>query len=424
MGKALDHPAPVATILGLAFKLYDPDHLLGEVDELGITCALVPTGHQGVCIGRRHYPGGAAFMNGPTWGKDVFIPLEWIIGGREYAGQGWRMLVECLSVGRCISLPAMSVASGKLASYVTGAYARIRDQFGLPIGKFEGVDEAMARIAGHTYQMEAAQDLALTALDLGEKPSVLSAILKYHNTERMRKVLNDAMDVHGGRAVVLGPRNYLARAYQAVPIAITVEGANILTRSMIIYGQGAIRCHPFVLREMQSVQRDDLIEFDRAVTGHINFVISNVFRSLWLGLTGAHLTRVPCGAEVRRYYQQLTRLSSAFALLSDMAMLSLGGTLKFREKLSARLGDVLSGLYIASACLKRFEREGAAKDDQVILQWAVESNLYDIQHAMDGFLANLPNRLLAGILRAIIFPWGGGVSSHLPIASAPKWRAI
>ncbi|VEB43483.1 Acyl-CoA dehydrogenase, short-chain specific [Chromobacterium violaceum] len=291
--------APVATILGLAFKMYDPEHLLGDKEDIGITCALVPTEHEGVEIGRRHFPGGSAFMNGPTWGKDVFIPLDWIIGGRDYAGQGWRMLVECLSVGRCISLPAMSVACGKLTTWTTGAYARIRDQFGLPIGKFEGVDEAMARIGGYTYQMEASQDLALTGLDNGEKPSVLSAILKYHNTERMRKTLNDAMDVHGGKAVVLGPRNYLARGYQAIPIGITVEGANILTRSMIIYGQGAIRCHPFVLREMKSAMANDGAEFDKAITGHINFVISNFVRSLWLGLTGACLASSPRAAPPR-----------------------------------------------------------------------------------------------------------------------------
>lgn len=398
--------APVATVLGLAFKMYDPDHLLGDKEEIGITCALVPTEHEGVCIGRRHYPGGAAFMNGPTWGSEVFIPMDWIIGGREYAGQGWRMLVECLSVGRCISLPAMSVASGKVATFVTGAFARIRDQFGLPIGKFEGVDEAMARIAGYTYQMEASQDLALTGLDMGEKPSVLSAVLKYHNTERMRKALNDAMDVHGGKAVVLGPRNYLARAYQAIPIAITVEGANILTRSMIIYGQGAIRCHPFVLREMKAAMANDGKAFDAAITGHINFVISNVFRSLWLGLTGARFAGSPKSGVTARYYKQLTRFSSAFALLSDMAMFSLGGSLKFREKLSARLGDMLSNLYIASACLKRFERDGAPKEDIAVMQWAVENALYDVQMAMTGFLNNLPNRFLAGVLRKIIFPWG------------------
>ncbi|MBX9268496.1 acyl-CoA dehydrogenase [Chromobacterium violaceum] len=398
--------APVATILGLAFKMYDPEHLLGDKEDIGITCALVPTEHEGVEIGRRHFPGGSAFMNGPTWGKDVFIPLDWIIGGRDYAGQGWRMLVECLSVGRCISLPAMSVACGKLTTWTTGAYARIRDQFGLPIGKFEGVDEAMARIGGYTYQMEASQDLALTGLDNGEKPSVLSAILKYHNTERMRKTLNDAMDVHGGKAVVLGPRNYLARGYQAIPIGITVEGANILTRSMIIYGQGAIRCHPFVLREMKSAMANDGAEFDKAITGHINFVISNFVRSLWLGLTGACLASSPRGGATAAYYKRVTRLSSAFALLSDMAMFSLGGSLKFREKLSGRLGDMLSGLYIATASLKRFERDGAPKEDIAVMSWAVENALYDVQVAMDGFLANLPSRGLAWILRRVIFPWG------------------
>ncbi|OWY40530.1 acyl-CoA dehydrogenase [Xenophilus sp. AP218F] len=398
--------APVATILGLAFKMYDPDRLLGDKEDIGITCALVPTEHEGVQIGRRHFPGGSAFMNGPTWGADVFIPLEWIIGGRDYAGQGWRMLVECLSVGRCISLPAMSVACGKLTSFTTGAYARIRDQFGLPIGKFEGVDEAMARIGGYTYQMEAAQDLALTGLDSGEKPSVLSAILKYHNTERMRKTLNDAMDVHGGKAVVLGPRNYLARGYQSIPIGITVEGANILTRSMIIYGQGAIRCHPFVLREIKAAMANDSAEFDKAITGHINFVISNKVRAFWLGLTGARFTGSPKGGVVAPYYKQVTRLSSAFALLSDMAMFSLGGSLKFREKLSARLGDMLSGLYIATASLKRFERDGAPKEDIAVMSWAVENALYDVQVAMDGFLSNLPSRGLAWALRRIIFPWG------------------
>ncbi len=399
--------APVATLLGLAFKLYDPERLLGGEQDIGITCALVPAEHEGVRIGRRHWPGGAAFMNGPTWGREVFVPIDWIIGGPRYAGQGWRMLVECLSVGRCISLPAMAVASGKVASFATGAYARVRDQFGMPIGRFEGVDEALARIGGYTYQMQAAQDLALTGLDLGEKPAVLSAILKYHNTERMRKVLNDAMDIHGGRTVVLGPRNYLAGAYQTIPVAITVEGANILTRSMIIFGQGAIRCHPFVLREMRAAEAGDLKEFDRAFTAHIGFVVCNVVRSLWMGLTGARLiAAVPRRGPHSRYYRQLTRYSSAFALLADMALASLGGTLKFREKLSARLGDVLSGLYIASSCLWRFERDGAPQEDLPLLAWAVEAALYDIQQAMDGFLANLPNRALAWMLRRVVFPWG------------------
>lgn len=400
--------APVATVLGLAFKLHDPDHLLGDKEDIGITCALIPAHHPGVQIGRRHYPGGAVFMNGPTWGRDVFIPIGWIIGGQERAGQGWRMLMECLAAGRCISLPAMSVASGKVAAYTSGAFARIRDQFGLPVGQFEGVEEALARIGGLTYQMEAAQDLAVTGLDQGARSAVISAIIKYHNTERMRKVLNDAMDVHGGRTVVLGPRNYLGRAYQAIPIAITVEGANILTRSMIIYGQGAIRSHPYVLHEMVAARDNDLAGFDKALFSHVGYLLSNLVRTVWLGLTDARLSGVPeqAAPSCRRYYQQLNRLSAAFALLSDMAMFSLGGSLKFREKLSARLGDVLSGLFIASASLKRYQRDGASADERPLCQWAVSSSLYDIQQAMNGFLNNLPIRWLAWLLRRLVFPYG------------------
>ncbi|WP_255990318.1 acyl-CoA dehydrogenase [Chitinolyticbacter albus] len=397
---------PVATILGMAFKLYDPDHLLGDKDEIGITCALIPTQHEGVNIGRRHYPGTAVFMNGPNWGKDVFIPMEWVIGGASYVGQGWRMLVECLSVGRCISLPAMSVASGKLAAYTTGAYARIRNQFGLAIGRFEGVDEALGRIGGHAYQMDAAQRLALTGLDMGEKPSVLSGILKYHNTERMRSVINDAMDVHAGKAVCVGPRNYLASGYGAIPVAITVEGANILTRSMIIYGQGAIRCHPFVLKEMRAAMANDLNTFDDAVIGHIGFTISNKARACVMGLTGARLVSAPKSGPTAQNYRDIVRLSSAFAFLSDMGMATLGGSLKFREKLSARLGDMLSNLYIATAALKKFHDDGEPKEDRPFVRWAVESALYDCQEAMNGFLNNHPNRFLAWCMRRVVFPLG------------------
>ncbi|XZG68987.1 acyl-CoA dehydrogenase [Chitinibacteraceae bacterium HSL-7] len=397
---------PVATVLGLAFKLYDPDHLLGDKEDIGITCALIPTAHEGVQIGRRHYPATAVFMNGPNWGKDVFIPLDWVIGGPSYVGQGWRMLVECLSVGRCISLPAMSVASGKVASYTTGAYARIRSQFGLAIGRFEGVDEAMARIGGMTYQMDASQRLALTALDLGEKPSVLSGILKYHNTERMRKTINDAMDVHAGKAVCTGPSNYLAQGYQALPVAITVEGANILTRSMIIFGQGAIRCHPFVLKELRAAMTNDLPSFDSAVIGHIGFVMSNKARAFWLGLTGARLVAAPVHGPTAQNYRDIVRFSSAFAFLADMGMASLGGSLKFREKLSARLGDMLSNLYIATAALKKFHDDGEPKEDRPLVRWAVESALYDCQEAMNGFLNNHPNRFLAWGMRRVVFPLG------------------
>ncbi|WP_028448955.1 acyl-CoA dehydrogenase [Chitinibacter tainanensis] len=397
---------PVATILGLAFKLYDPDHLVGTKDDVGITCALIPTNHQGVNIGRRHYPGTSTFQNGPNWGKDVFIPMDWVIGGQSYIGQGWRMLVECLSVGRCISLPAMSVASGKLAAYTTGAYARIRSQFGLSIGRFEGVDEALGRIGGYTYQMDAAQRLALTALDLGEKPSVLSGILKYHNTERMRKTINDAMDVHAGKAVCIGPRNYLALGYQAVPVAITVEGANILTRSMIIFGQGAIRCHPFVLKELRAAMNKDLAAFDAAVIGHIGFAISNAVRACWMGLTGARLVSAPKDGPTAQNYRDIVRLSSAFAFLADLGMGTLGGSLKFKEKLSARLGDMLSNLYIATAALKKFHDDGEPKEDRPFVRWAVEMALYDCQEAMNGFLANHPNRLVAWLARRVVFPLG------------------
>lgn len=398
--------APVATVLGLAFKMYDPDGLLGGKKDIGITCALVPTNFAGVEIGRRHFPSGSVFMNGPTWGRDVFIPLDYIIGGLEYAGKGWQMLVECLTVGRCISLPANSVAAGKVASYTTGLYARIRDQFGLPIGKFEGVDEALARIGAHTYQMEASQDLALTGVDMGETPSVISALLKYHNTERYRKAINDAMDIHGGKAVVQGPRNYLANAYQAIPVAITVEGANILTRSMMIFGQGAIRCHPYVLKEMKAAYANDAAAFDQAFSAHGHFIFTNVFRSFWLGLTNGRFSGSPKGGVTAPYYRQMNRVAANFALLADMSMFSLGGSLKFKEKISARLGDILSSLYICSAVLKRFEKEGCQKADEPLMQYAAQQALYDAQTAIDGVLKNLPARPLAWLLRVLILPTG------------------
>lgn len=402
--------APIATVLGLAFKMYDPDGLLGDKKDIGITCALVPANYEGVQIGRRHYPSGSVFMNGPTWGKDVFIPLDWIIGGVAYAGKGWQMLVECLSVGRCISLPANAVAAGKMASYTTSLYARIRDQFGLPIGRFEGVDEALARIGGYTYQMEASQDLALTALDLGEKPSVISAMLKYHNTERMRKTINDAMDIHGGRAVVWGPRNYLASGYQSIPIAITVEGANILTRSMMIFGQGAFRCHPYVLKETQAATQNNLTAFDQAFSGHVHFATSNAIRSFWLGLTNGCGSSAPSNAGAAAvYYRRLNRLSAAFAIAADISMLSLGGSLKFREKLSARLGDILSNLYITSAVLKRFERDGRPAEDVPFMQYAAELALYDAETALQGLVENLP-KSSGCLLRLLTLPIGRRIS--------------
>ena len=402
--------APVATVLGLAFKLEDPDGLLGNKQELGITCALIPTNMEGITIGRRHFPLNVPFQNGPTQGKDVFVPLDYIIGGKEMAGQGWRMLVECLSVGRAITLPSNSAGGIKATALATGAYSRIRQQFKIPIGKMEGIEEALARIGGNAYLMDAVTTMSTGAIDLGEKPSVVSAIVKYHLTEKMRSSIIDAMDIHGGKGVCMGPSNYLARGYQGAPIAITVEGANILTRSLIIYGQGAIRCHPYVLAELQAANEPNtekaLNDFDHALFGHIGFSISNISRSLWCSVTSARLLPTPFNDQTKRYYQLLTRFSSNLAMLSDMAMLALGADLKRKERISARLGDVLSHLYLASACLKRFNDENRQTDDIPLLQWAVEDSLYNIQQAIDALLSNFPNRWLARMLRVIIFPFG------------------
>ncbi len=402
--------APVATLLGLAFKLYDPDKLIGTESARGITLALIPTDTPGVQVGRRHFPLNSAFQNGPTQGKDVFIPMEYIIGGAERIGQGWRMLMECLAAGRSISLPANATGGVKLAARTSGAYCRVRKQFKLPIGKFEGVEEALARIGGNTYMMDAARVLTATALDMGEKPSVISAIVKYHCTERARVVINDAMDVHGGKGICLGSSNYLARGYQQMPIGITVEGANILTRSLIIFGQGAIRAHPYVLKEIQAAHDHDkkraVHNFDAALFGHISFVLCNTVRAWLFGLTGGRGILVPTGAETRRYYQQLTRYAAAFALAADVSMLVLGGSLKRREKISARLGDVLSQLYLCSATLKRFEDDGRPAEDLPLLHWSMQDALVRIQVAFDGVLQNFPSRFAALLLRALIFPLG------------------
>jgi acyl-CoA dehydrogenase len=402
--------APVATVLGLAFKLYDPDHLIGDKDEYGITAALIPTDLPGVVVGRRHYPMTIAFLNGPTTGTDVFVPLDYIIGGQEMAGKGWKMLVELLSVGRAITLPSTGAGGGQAASYASGAYATIRKQFNMSIAKFEGVGEALTRIAGRTYIMNAAVSVTAGAIDQGEKPAVPSAILKYHCTELGRKVSTDTMDVHGGKALSLGPNNYIGRAYMAAPIAITVEGANILTRSLIIYGQGAIRCHPFVLPEMHAAADEDtdrgLIEFDNALFGHIGYAISNLARSFFLALTHAKFSRVPLNTPTRRYYQNINRYSAAFALASDFAMLTLGGALKKRELLSARLGDVLSSMYLASTVLKHFENQGRRATDLPLVEWSVRTLMYEAQEALHAFLRNFPNRWVAAFLRIFIFPRG------------------
>lgn len=401
---------PVATLLGLAFKLYDPDHLIGNKDEIGISVALIPTNLAGIEIGRRHFPMNIAFQNGPNKGVDVFIPMKYLLGGQAKAGQGWRMLMQCLAAGRSISLPALSTGAGKLASRATGAYARIRRQFKQAIGYFEGVEEPLARIAALTYMMDSVRTMTAGAVDQGEQPAVISAIAKYHLTETMRQVLNDAMDVQGGSAICMGPRNYLARSYQAIPISITVEGANILTRSLIIFGQGAIRCHPYVLKEMQAINQADselgLKQFDQALFQHAGFTLSNMARALFLGLSHAKLVKKPVNGKIARYYQHLTRMSAAFALVSDMSMLALGGTLKRKEKLSGRLADIASFLYLASATLKRFEDDGQPQEDEIMVKWVGDYCLFKIQEAMMGLLRNYPIRLLAHTLRIFVFPFG------------------
>jgi len=402
--------APVATVIGLAFRLHDPDGLLGPETDRGITLALVPHDTAGLQVGRRHFPLNCAFMNGPVKGKDVFLPLSQLIGGEDYIGQGWRMLVECLSVGRAITLPSTASGSMKLAALVTGAYARIRKQFGLSIGRFEGVEEALARIAGYTYAASALSQATAAAVDRGEKPAVPSAIAKYHCTELGREVARDAMDIHGGKGVILGPKNYLGRGWQAAPIGITVEGANIMTRSLMIFGQGAIRCHPWVLKEMQAALHPDpdtrLKEFDRNLFGHIGFAISNAVRSLWFGLTAARLGRAPGDAYTRRFYRKLNRYSANLALVADTSMLTLGGKLKFKEKLSARLGDVLSQLYIASAMLKRYEDVERPAGDQPLLAWAFHDAAYKIELALSTALRNFPIRPVGWVLWMLVFPFG------------------
>jgi acyl-CoA dehydrogenase len=403
---------PIATVLGLAFRTLDPEHLLGRGDEPGITCALIPTDHPGVVIGRRHWPLNAVFQNGPNSGRDVFVPIDWVIGGRAQVGNGWRMLMECLAAGRAISLPSSSVGMSKLAVRGTGAYAAVRRQFRTSIGNFEGVQEALARMGGNLYVMDAARRLSAQAVDLGEKPSVISAIAKYHITERGRTVINDAMDVVAGKGICMGPANFLARAYQQIPIAITVEGANILTRCLIIFGQGAIRCHPYLLKELAAVREgrsaQTLRAFDEALFGHLAFTLSNLLRSFVYGVTGGVLISRPqrVHAPLARYYRAATRMATVFALVADVSMFMLGGDLKRRERISARLGDVLSQLYLISATLKRFEDEGRAASDLPLVRWGVEDALLQAQQAIDGVLANFPRQVPAALLRMLAFPFG------------------
>ncbi len=405
---------PIATLLGLAFKLYDPDRLLGGEENLGITLALIPTKTPGVNIGRRHYPLNAAFQNGPNSGKEVFIPMDWIIGGQEGVGQGWRMLMNCLAAGRAISLPATSVGAAKLAARTSGAYSRVRTQFKTPIGYFEGIEEALARIGGNTYMMDAARVMTAGAVDLGEKPSVASAIVKYHMTERGRQAVNDAMDIHGGKGICIGPRNYLGRTYQQIPVSITVEGANILTRNMIIFGQGAMRCHPYLLKEVNATHDNNPDRasraFDEALVGHAKFTLRNTANSLIYALFGNYIKDIVpenSAPETAVYYRQLARFSASFACIADIGLMRLGGSLKRKERLSARLGDILSMLYLCSATLKRFEDDGRPHADLPLLHWSMQDAIYRMQQAFDEFLANFPAHIVwICLLRALVFPLG------------------
>ena len=401
--------APVATLLGLAFRLHDPEHLLGAEADIGITLALIPTHYPGVKIGRRHFPGNQAFMNGPTSGTDVFIPLDWVIGGQKQCGHGWTMLMNCLAAGRSISLPALGTASAKSAARLCGAYCRVREQFNLPIGKLEGIEAPLASIAGHAYTLEAARRLTCVGLDLGEQPAVIGGIMKYQATERMRHALNAAMDIQGGKAICEGPRNYLATAYQAIPIGITVEGANILTRSLIVFGQGAMRCHPFLLKEVQAAGMEDkaegLIAFDDAFTAHITHVLGNAGRTVGHSLTGARFAKAPRNATAR-WYRHMSRLSASFALTADATLGLLGGEFKRREGLSGRFADCLSELYFTSAVLKRWEDESRPHEDLPLIHYCCATSLHQLETQLHGILTNFPSPAIGWLLRRMIFPWG------------------
>ncbi len=403
--------APVATLLGLAFKLFDPDKLLSDKINRGITCALIPVTTPGITIGHRHMPLNMAFPNGPTQGKNVFVPLDFIIGGEQMIGQGWRMLVECLSAGRALSLPSLATGGARASTFASFAYAHIRQQFDQPIGYFEGVEEALTRMAGFTYIIESARRFTAGCVDLGLNPSVPSAIVKYHATELSRKVSLDAMDIHGGKGICLGPHNYLGRFYQGVPVAITVEGANILTRTLMIFGQGAMRAHPYLLTELEAAEQDDLSRFDTAIFAHAGFILSNIVRTFFLNITFGFCNLSAPKGETRRYYQAITRLSSAFALTADLALILLGGRLKRLEKLSGRLADVLSMLYLTSAVLKRYH-DGHAPDEKLLLNWSCKYLLNQLEIQLSGFWKNYPNRFFGFLMRKFIFPVG--ICSHSP----------
>lgn len=396
---------PVATVIGLAFRLFDPDNILGKGNDIGICCALIPAETPGVIKGRRHLPLNTAFMNGPTQGKDVFVSLDCLIGGAEMAGHGWRMLMECLSAGRAVSLPSSASGGAQAVALATGAYSRVRRQFNQVIGSFEGVEEPLARIASNTYVIDAGARMAAAAIDHGSKPSVAGSILKCHTTTLAQQVAVDAMDIHGGKGICLGPKNYLGRFYQSMPIVITVEGANILLRGLIIFGQGVIRCHPYVLREMESVRQKDLKAFDLAIWGHFGSIFSNLTKTILFVFTDARGTRAPAGS-VKRHYQLIHRYSSALAFLSDFSMLMLGAKLKRKEKLSARLGDVLSNLYLASAVLLRFHQDGEPAADLPLVDWSCQQLFHNTEVAIRGVIENFPQRWSRIFLKLILQPFG------------------
>ena len=402
--------APVAGIVGLAFRLEDPDHMLGEIEDIGITCALLPRETPGMIIGSRHDPMGVPFQNGPISGEDVFVPLDYIIGGTDGAGNGWRMLMESLAAGRSISLPSQSLGAAELATRATSAYASVREQFGMPIAKFEGIRERLARIAGHTYFMNAARRLAFGAVDAGEKPSVISAIVKAYLTEGSRVCINDAMDIHAGAAICRGPSNIYTRPFNAIPVGITVEGANILTRSLIIFGQGVIRCHPFVLKEMEAAKTGDVRSFDQAFFGHIGHISKNIIRALLLGLSNGGIASSPVNGLEARYYRDINRFSAAFALISDVALGTLGDALKRKEYLSGRLSDAFSWMFLATAALKRFYDNGRPESERAMLDWTCTHAINEIETALLGVLANLPNRFASRVTKILTFPFGSRYS--------------
>jgi len=415
--------APVATLIGLAFRLKDPDGLLGGAPDRGITCALVSRDLPGVVIGQHHDPMGVPFANGPTEGHDVFVPLDAIIGGVEQAGHGWRMLMESLAAGRSISLPALAVGAAQMATRICGAYATVREQFDTPIGRFEGIEEPLARIAGLTYLMTATRTLTCGALDAGEKPAVLGSIAKAYLTDAMREVVSDAMDIRAGAAIQRGPRNALSHMWMSVPIGITVEGANILTRSMIVYGQGAIRCHPWVQKLIDAIAAKDLKAVDTCTFGYINFVFTRGVRALLLGLSGARLAKAP-ESELARFYQQLTRFASAFAFVSDTCMATLGGSLKRREKISGRLADALAWQYLAAATLKRYHDGPKLASHYDLARWGVALALYRTQEALRGVLDNLPSGFAAGFARLLVFPLGARFRPPSDLLGQRAARAI